>query len=205
MAKGIIIGIIVAAIAIGGYLASPLFYDTEINEPLPVGLNKLQEGLTLEKFENMSDAEQGKLVSMMPTQLREKIMDSASEIIINVSEDMSKIMAKAAIQIQKEPKTIKSGEFVGLAGHHAEGVAKVIQVGELTYLRFENFEVTNGPDLRVYITQNGDIKDGIHLEKLKGNRGSQNYSLEEIDVEGYDTVVIYCKPFGVYFAQAQLN
>src|SRR3972149_5245755 len=67
------------------------------------------------------------------------------------------------------------------------------------------FEVTNGPDLRVYITQNGNVHDGIHLEKLKGSRGDQNYLLENVDVEVYNTVVIYCQPFGAYFAQAELN
>jgi len=36
MHKGAIIGIIVAVVAIGGFLASPLFYETEVNEPLPV-------------------------------------------------------------------------------------------------------------------------------------------------------------------------
>ncbi len=72
-------------------------------------------------------------------------------------------------------------------------------------MRFENFEVTNGPDLRVYLTSEGDVKNGLHLEKLKGSKGDQNYLLENIDVQMYDTVVIYCQPFGVYFGEAQLG
>jgi len=43
------------------------------------------------------------------------------------------------------------------------------------------------------------------IDKLKGSRGDQNYLLENIDVEVYNTVVIYCQPFGAYFAQAELN
>ena len=65
--------------------------------------------------------------------------------------------------------------------------------------------VTNGSDLRVYLTSNGDVHDGIHLDKLKGSKGNQNYSLENIDTSVYDTVVIYCQPFGAYFGQAELN
>jgi len=42
------------------------------------------------------------------------------------------------------------------------------------------------------------------LEKLKGSRGDQNYVLNNIDLGVYDTVVIYCQPFGVYFAEANL-
>jgi len=38
-------------------------------------------------------------------------------------------------------------------------------------LRFEDFQVTNCPDLRVYLTNDGDIKTGVHLEKLKGSKG----------------------------------
>jgi len=62
------------------------------------------------------------------------------------------------------------------------------------YLRFENFDVTNGPDLRVYIT-GVDVKKGIHLDKLKTSKGNQNYHLENIELEIYDSVVIYCQPF----------
>ncbi len=72
-------------------------------------------------------------------------------------------------------------------------------------MRFENFEVTNGPDLRVYLTSEGDVKNGLHLEKLKGSMWNQNYLLENIDLQIYDTVVIYCQPFGVYFGEAQLG
>ena len=78
-------------------------------------------------------------------------------------------------------------------------------MGGKKYLRFEDFEVTNGPDLRVYLTNNGDVHGGLHLEKLKGSIGDQNYSLENIDADKYDTVVVYCQPFGVHFGQAKLT
>jgi len=100
---------------------------------------------------------------------------------------------------------VKSGNFEGLAGHYAEGLAKIIEVDGSIFLRFEDFEVTNGPDLRVYITQDGDVKKGVHLEKLKGSKGNQNYELNDIDIEQFNSVVIYCQPFGVYFGQAELG
>ncbi len=100
---------------------------------------------------------------------------------------------------------LKMGEFEGLAGHSAKGTAKILKIGDSTLLRFEPFEVTNGPDLRVYLTQDGDVKNGIQLDKLKGSKGHQHYFLENIDYNVYDTVVIYCQPFGVYFGQAQLT
>ena len=57
----------------------------------------------------------------------------------------------------------------------------------------------------MYLTQNGDVKNGMHLEKLKGSKGNQNYLLDDIDFEKYSIVVIYCQPFGVHFGQAFLG
>lgn len=200
MHKGAIIGIITAVIAIGGFLASPLFYETEVNEPLPAALNEIEEGLTFEKFVEMDDEKRVPLVEEMPKKVEDMIMEKAATMVIPVSESMDDMTQES----DASPDLLKSGMFEGLAGHSAEGTAKIIQVNEMTFLRFENFQVTNGPDLRVYITPDGDVKNGIHLEKLKGSKGDQNYLLENIDVDVYDTVVIYCQPFGVYFGQAEL-
>ena len=195
MKKAISIGIIVAAVAVGIGLASPLFYERQIDEPLPVALNKIEEGLTLEKFNNMEDSAQESLVQKMPEKIKAMIMEEMAQTESQVSEEMS----------DDSVSVLKTGKFEGLVGHKAMGTAKTIMVGDTTYLRFENFEVTNGPDLRVYLTPGGDVKQGIHLEKLKGSKGDQNYLLEGIDTDTYDTVVIYCQPFGVYFGQAMLS
>jgi len=69
-------------------------------------------------------------------------------------------------------ETLQSGEFIGLKGHDVIGIAKIIQVNDDDiFLRFEDFQVTNDPDLRVYLTNDDDIKTGVHLEKLKGSKG----------------------------------
>jgi len=200
MHKAAIIGIIVAVVAIGGLLASPLFYETEVNEPLPVALDEIEAGLTFEKFTEMPDEQRQEIVEKMSQGVKDMIMEKAVPMIIPVSETMDEMTNSVESSIE----ILKSGTFDGLAGHDAEGIAKIIQANDMTFLRFENFQVTNGPDLRVYITPDGDVKNGIHLEKLKGSKGDQNYSLDGIDVGVYDTVVIYCQPFGVYFGQAEL-
>ena len=195
----IVIAIGVVVLAIG--LASPLFYDVEVDEPLPVALNNIEEGLTFEKFSSMADDTRQKIVVNMPDKIKDMVMEKAATIENIVSEDMNDMMDSSETSVD----IIKSGSFDGLAGHFAEGTAKIIQVGDTTYLRFENFEVTNGPDLRVYLTPDGDVNNGIHLDKLKGSKGDQNYLLENIDVDTYDTVVVYCQPFGVYFGQSELS
>lgn len=197
MKKGIKIGIGVAIAAITIGLTSPLFYDVQVDEPLPVALNNIEEGLTFEKFTTMNDQEREVLVKKMPEKTKDMIMNKAATMETLVSEDM--MDSETSIEI------IKSGSFEGLAGHSAQGLAKIIQVGDTTYLRFEDFQVTNGPDLRVYLTPDGDVKNGIHLEKLKGSKGDQNYLLDDIDVGSLNVVVVYCQPFGAYFGEAKLT
>ncbi len=199
MNKGIIIGVIVAVAAVGGILASPLFYETEIDEPLPMVLEKIEPGLTFTKFSNMDDTPRQEIVEKMPDKVKEMVMDEAAKSQNSVYEGMDMMGDEQSIVV------VKSGNFDGLAGHSGEGLAKIIEIDGSTFLRFEDFEVTNGPDLRVYITQDGDIKNGIHLENLKGSKGNQNYELNDIDIEQYNSVVIYCQPFGVYFGEAELT
>lgn len=192
---GIAVGI--AAIAIG--LASPLFYDTEVNESLPQTLEKIETGLTYEKFVSMDNEQRQQIVQKMPENIKEMIMKKAETMTINVSENMPGSDSSKII-------VLKSGEFKGLLGHNAKGVAKIIQVNNEVFLRFEDFEVTNGPDLHVYLTDlDGNVHNGIHLEKLKGSKGNQNYSLADIDFKKYSAVVVYCQPFSVHFGQANLE
>ncbi len=198
MKKGIIIGSIVAVAIVGGILASPLFYEVEVDEPLPVALERIQPGLTLTKFSQMDDTSRQALVEQMPEKVKEMIMIESEKLPTSISETM-------VMMDEDQISVIKNGNFVGLAGHQAMGLAKIIKVGDSTFLRFEDFEVTNGPDLRVYLTPDGDVKNGIHLEKLKGSKGNQNYELKDINVEQYNSIIIYCQPFGVYFGEAKLN
>ena len=130
------------------------------------------------------------------TMMVDMLMNAASRTETQSSDDDMESMG---------PIILKSGTFTGIDGHRASGLAKIIDVEGTNYLRFEDFSVTNGPDLRVYVTPDGNVNNGIHLEKLKGSRGAQNYVLDGIDIEKYSTVVIYCQPFGAYFASSSLT
>ncbi|MDG7054136.1 MAG: hypothetical protein JRZ95_02300, partial [Nitrososphaerota archaeon] len=88
MNKGTLIGVIVAVVVIGGILASPLFYETEIDEPLPVVLDKIESGLTLTKFSDMDDTSRQLIVEKMPDKVKEMVMDEAAKFPISVSEEI---------------------------------------------------------------------------------------------------------------------
>ena len=190
-----IFGIVIALVAIGTVLASPLFYDTRVDEELPVAQFVI-DGMTLEEFGNMDEQARSAMVGEMSPEKKLAIRAAAASTTVVMTEE----------QPDSNPVDMGAGQFVGLAGHTAKGTAKILNVAGTQFLRFEgDFHVTNGPDLRVYMTKDGDIGQGIHIGKLKGNLGSQNYELEGIDVAVYDTVVVYCQPFGVYFAKATLD
>lgn len=197
MKRAIVIAGIAVAVAVAGVLSAPLFYDVEVDEPLPVLAG---EGMTLEEFSNMADEERQVLVERMSDDEKDAIMDEAAGMGVEVSEGMDEMAGGSDGSLT----VVGSGEFEGLYGHRASGTAKIISVGEQTYLRFEDFSVTNGPDLKVYLTPTGDIDDGHLLADLKGSRGDQNYVLSENDIEEAGYVVIYCQPFHVHFARAPL-
>lgn len=203
MLRGIGIAAILGVAAIGVYYFGPQIISQKMSDPLQQALDQIQTGLTYDKFVNMTNSQRDALVQKMPQQTIALIMDDAKKFTTTVSESMQDMISK----ISPTSHSIvfsKQGEFIGL-DHEAKGKSEIISVGNISFLRFENFEVTNGPDLHVYMTINGDITTGIDLGKLKGNIGDQNYELKRVDTNTYDTVVIYSQPFHVYFAKAKLS
>jgi Electron transfer DM13 len=112
-------------------------------------------------------------------------------------------------QQQQNPVSALSGEFVGAGDgtHNAEGVAKEISTEDgRKFIRFENFKVTNGPDLYVYLATDQSASDFVDIGKLKANNGNQNYEIPSgTDLAKYKTVVIWCKAFSVLFGSAELT
>ena len=112
--------------------------------------------------------------------------------------------------------TLKTGDFRDAdASHRGEGKATLFESasGSRT-LAFENFTVTNGPDLEVWLVKAVDpqisadvtASEWISLGTLKGNIGDQTYPLPaDVDPADYGSVVIWCEQFGVLFAVASLN
>ncbi len=107
----------------------------------------------------------------------------------------------------------RSGGFTNRA-HDTLGEAQVLGDGTgQRFLRFEDFETSNGPDLRVYLSAaptdaiDGEFDDDfVDLGGLKGNIGSQNYEIPgDADLDTYNTVVIWCVRFRVPFGVAALT
>jgi hypothetical protein len=111
------------------------------------------------------------------------------------------------------PRTLRKGSFRSLE-HATSGKASVVRLEDgRRFLRFENLATSNGPDLRVYLSEVPASDDWfaygerfIDLGPLKGNLGNQNYILPAgTDLSRYESAVIWCRRFTVGFGVAPLN
>lgn len=108
--------------------------------------------------------------------------------------------------------TLVEGTFIP-RDHPGEGIATVLTDGSSQrFLRFEQFATDNGPDLNVYLTasdaegpEGAFDDDFVDLGNLKGNVGDQNYEIPpDVDLDRYDTVVVWCVRFSSAFTAADL-
>ena len=110
--------------------------------------------------------------------------------------------------------TLARGGFSSLE-HETAGQAVLVELPDGTrFLRLEDLETVNGPDLRVIITDQplsedwGVWDDGafVDLGGLKGNLGSSNYEIPaDVDLGDFETAVIWCRRFSVGFGVAPLE
>lgn len=107
-----------------------------------------------------------------------------------------------------QDKLLGGGDFEGADGHDAQGKASLIELADGgQVLTFDDFEVTQGPDLRVYLVR-GDSVSGdnfIDLGSLKAEKGRFQYELDDkVDVSEYTHVVVWCRAFSTAFGRAPL-
>lgn len=199
---------LIAVVAVGWYLVSPLFFDTTVNEELIVAAAGTA---TPEATAGDGDVVSNEEAASMPNDADETEPDDVQETAAAMPD---KEMDEAVPVGDSEPVALRKGEFVDADSFHkGAGTATIYDLPDgRRVLRLEDFEVTNGPDLHVLLaagaapTGRDDLGDYVDLGKLKGNLGNQNYDIAvEVDISQYQSVVIYCEPFHVVFSTATLN
>ncbi|WP_128818827.1 DM13 domain-containing protein [Streptomyces sp. S063] len=117
---------------------------------------------------------------------------------------------------QAAPVTVASGDLISHE-HTTSGTVRLLRLADGWHIvRLEDLDTSNGPDLRVWLTD-APVKegragwfvfdDGRHesLGKLKGNKGSHNYRLPAgLDPADFTSVSIWCDRFSVSFGAAEL-
>lgn len=174
--------IAIPVLALAWWLGSPLFIDTQVNEEFPMSAAAvIPADMTADEVE---------------LEMREAADAPDTEVMDDMPEESG-------------PTALLAGEVEGADDfHHGSGTATLYELEDgSAVLRLEDFEVTNGPDLHVFLVpQEGTMDQYVDLGSLKGNIGDQNYEIPAgVDVSKFDTVIVYCVPFSVLFASASLG
>lgn len=106
------------------------------------------------------------------------------------------------------PVSLAAGSFTGADGHAGSGRAEAVQApGGGRSLVLTQFDVDPGVDVEVYLTTDTEsVDDRVELGGLKGNVGDQQYEIPpDADLARYDSVVLWCTPFTVRIATAELR
>lgn len=109
-------------------------------------------------------------------------------------------------------KVLGRGKFERI-GYGGSGIALVEQSPGGIVVRFEDFEVEQGPALRVYLSkaaagspESRYDDEFVDLGELESFRGDQEYPVPGgTKVEGYRSVVIWCAEFDVGFVVAPIT
>ncbi|MEU3778606.1 DM13 domain-containing protein [Streptomyces sp. NPDC032472] len=115
------------------------------------------------------------------------------------------------------PRVLAQGTLISHE-HTTTGTVKLLRLADGSRsLRLENLDTSNGPDLRVWMTD-APVKEGVDgwrvfddgkhvsLGKLKGNKGDQNYPVPaDVNLTDFTSVTIWCDRFDVSFGAAALS
>ena len=99
-----------------------------------------------------------------------------------------------------------SGTFVsGDEAHEAAGSFQIASSEEGRTLSFsEDFSTRRGPDLFVWLVRGDDLENRAVIGRLQSARGAQTYAIpEEVNLEDYDRVLVWCRTFRVLFATGE--
>jgi hypothetical protein len=196
---GGVVGLAVAAwLAFGFFGVQALFLDQEVDEADPFALETTGTVTAAPETSGDIDAEGSGDGGNEST---------GTDAAVPTGTEGSNTPAAPTVTVES------SGSFIGL-DHPAAGDVTISTDGTQRFLRFENFETDNGPDLFVYLVAGAGAEgdpglfddDFVNLGPLTGNIGDQNYEVGlDVDLDRYTTVVIWCDRFNSAFGAADLT
>jgi hypothetical protein len=150
----------------------------------------------------------------------DEVVDDAVPVVAAASETAAPASAPAS----RSTGTPAAGNRIVAAGtfisheHDTSGTAEIVRLADGRHqLVLRGLDTSNGPDLRVWLTDQPVIEgtagwrvfdDGrwVEVARLKGNRGDQVYDLPaSVDLATARSVSIWCRRFAVSFGAAELR
>ena len=99
--------------------------------------------------------------------------------------------------------TVTQGQFTPTAGIKVSGTAKIVQDGNQYKVVLDNFSISNGPDLKVYLSKSNAPNDFITLGNLTS---ATVYPISDnVSLASYPFVLIHCQQYNHLFASANLK
>ena len=133
--------------------------------------------------------------------------DAAFQAAMDEAEQNQNTVSEGDPEMAGDIQTIFTGNFEDnvINGYDVVGTATVLTDGsEQRFLRLEDFNTPNGPDLKVYLR--ADDGSFVSLGDLQGNIGNQNYEIPpDVDLTVFNSVDIWCERFSVGFGLAGLS
>ncbi|MBW0762696.1 DM13 domain-containing protein [Mammaliicoccus lentus] len=117
-----------------------------------------------------------------------------------MDKDMDKDMDMKDKDMKKDDMMM-SGMFKSMNGEMVEGKATIKD----HKLMLTDYKSSKGPDLHVYLTKDGDVENGMQIDKVDYDKMEQTFDLKDMDVSKYNEVTIYCNKAHVTFGSAKLK
>ena len=185
-------------LALGAFLwwaFSPLLFDTKIQDELDPTLQA-----RLEAQRRVDEARETALPRNPNASDENNINEPELESTADSSADSS-----TPIDL---PEVFIDGPFsiTGTAGHPASGNLEIIYSPEETLIRYQDYDGTNGPDLKIYLAKDLEASEYLSLGDARGNQGTIIYGVPmDVDLDDYKYVLTWCEAFGVLFDYAEIN
>lgn len=185
--------IIIAALLLGGFTywaLSPLFIDKEVQDTLdPI----LEARLEAQRKVDAARSQQTPTDKTTTTETASEETQRTPEPLVTVEESFG-------------IKTHGPFPIVDTPGHPATGVVEIIESPEEKLVYYKDYDGTNGPDLKVYLSKDLEASEIFDLGDARGNQGNLIYGVPlNVDFSEYNYVLTWCEAFGVLFDYAEIN
>ena len=106
------------------------------------------------------------------------------------------------ITVSPEATVLYNGDFQPTSGINVSGQVKILSENDQYKLELIDFSISDGPDLKVYLSKSGTPNDFVTLGNLTNS--SVYYIPSQIDLADYKYVLIHCQQYNHLFATAML-
>jgi len=103
-----------------------------------------------------------------------------------------------------QPNTVNKyqGVFLPTSGINGTGIVKIYLENNQYKLALENYSISSGPDLKVYLSKSNTPTEFVNLGNL--NSEIVYFIPQNVDLKQYKFVLIHCQQYNHLFAVAEL-